>query len=203
MPETLQFSRAALIGPRVALCGAAVLSCMLGLAAPAGAASAGAKPARLPARLVTCTLGHATNFNPELQQTREDITFDTHHRLTLYLPAIGTRTTPPPDAIEAPEPVDPRTRVTEDPDGITADAPAGFDRVVDLWPERVELARATPVGSFKTILVSDYDPVRGTAQMFLGNAADLTSYDLKRVYMGECTVALNPAKKVAGKLATR
>lgn len=169
------------------------LRCLAALAAAIlPAASAAAEPARLPARLVTCTLGHATNFNPEQQQTLDDITYDTHHRLSLYLPGIAQRTAPPPDATEEAEAVDPATRVTEDPDGITADAPGAFDRVVDLWPERVELAKTTPAGRFKTILVSDYDPVRGTARMFLGTAGDLTTYDLKRIYMGECAVALNP-----------
>lgn len=168
------------------------LRCAAALAAALVCASgAAAEPTRLPARLVTCTLGHATNFNPEQQQTLDDITYDTHHRLSLYLPAIAARTTAPPDATEEAEAVDPRTRVTEDPDGITADAPGAFDRVVDLWPERVELAKTTPTGRFKTILVSDYDPARGTARIFLGTAGDLTSYDLKRIYMGECTVALN------------
>lgn len=162
------------------------------LSASSAASGAAAEPARLPARLVTCTLGHATNFNPEQQQTLDDITYDTHHRLSLYLPAVAARTTPPPDPIEEPEAVDPRTRVTEDPDGITADAPGAFERVVDLWPERVELAKSTLTGRFKTILVSDYDAAHGTARMFVGTAGDLTSYDLKRIYMGECTVAINP-----------
>lgn len=178
---------------RLALAAAAALG--LGTACASAAAASPARPqTRLPARLVTCQLGHATNFNPEKQQTHADITFDTHHRLSLYLPAIGARTAPPPDATEAAEPVDSRTRVTEDPDGLTADAPGPFDRVVDLWPERVELAKTTPTGAFKTLLVSDYDPARGTARIFLGTAGDITSYDLKRIYMGECTVALNPPR---------
>lgn len=160
-----------------------------GAAQPSAAA---ADPARLPARLVTCSLGHATNFDPQKQQTPADITFDTHHRLSLYLPGISARTAPPPDATEAAEAVDPRTRVTEDPDGITADAPGPFERVVDLWPDRVELAKTTATGAFKTLLVSDYDAARGTTRMFLGTAGDLTSYDLARIYMGDCTVALNP-----------
>jgi hypothetical protein len=162
------------------------------LSASSAASGAAAEPARLPARLVSCTLGHATNFNPEQQQTLDDITYDTHHHLSLYLPAVAARTTPPPDAIEEADAVDPRTGVIDDPDGITADAPGAFERVVDLWPDRVELAKSTPTGRFKTILVSDYDAARGTARMFVGTAGDLTSYDLKRIYMGECAVAINP-----------
>lgn len=88
--------------------------------------------------------------------------------------------------------VDPATRVIEDPDGIAAEAPGPFERVVDLWPERVELAKPTGTGALKTFLVSDYDPASGTARMFLGTARDLTTYDLKRIYMGDCTVVLNP-----------
>ncbi len=171
---------------------AALAQAALAFAALCAASAAEGKPARLPARALTCTLGHATNFNPELQQTHDDITFDTHHPLSLYLPAIKARTTPIPDATEVAERVDPRTRITADPDGITADAPGAFNRVVDLWPERVELAKTTPAGTFKTFLVSDYDAARGTAQLFLGTAVDLTTYDLKRIYMGPCKVALSP-----------
>jgi len=159
-------------------------------AAPQPAASPA--PERLPARLVTCSLGHATNFDPEKQQKLSDITYDTHHRLTLYLPGIDARTAPPPDAVEPAEAVDPATRVTEDPDGLTSDAPWPFDRVVDLWPDRVELAKTMASGTYKTLLVSNYNPANGTARMFLGTAADLTTYDLKRLYLGECTVTLNP-----------
>lgn len=154
------------------------------------AVNAAPKPAaeKLPARLLECKLGHATNFDVEKEQTVDEITFDTFHRLSLFLPAINPRTTAPPDALEKAEPVDRKTRVTEDPDGLTADAPGPFERVVDMWPERVELAKPTPIGTYKTILITDYDPMRATARMFMGTAADLTSYDLKRIYLGECTV---------------
>lgn len=193
MPNALQTRHAAPRRWRLVLAGAAALGLGLGAGATCAWAASG-KTARLPARLVTCSLGHATNFDPEKQQTQADITFDTHHRLSLYLPGIDARTAPPPDATEAAEPVDSRTRIAEDPDGLTADAPGPFDRVVDLWPERVELAKTTPTGAYKTVLVSDYDPARGTARMFLGTAGDITSYDLKRIYMGDCTVTLNPLR---------
>jgi len=151
--------------------------------------------ARLPARLLTCSLGHAVNFDPVQQQRLDDLVYDSHHRLSLYLPGIAARTAPPPDAIEAAEAVDPATRLTEDPDQITADSPGRFSRVVDLWPERVELTKTTRLGAYKAFLVSDYDPARGTARMFLGTASDLTTYDLKHIYLGECNVTLNPPKK--------
>lgn len=154
------------------------------------------QPERLPARLFTCSLGHTTNFDPEKLQTQDDITYDTHHRLSLYLPGINRRTTPPPDALDQAEAVDRRTRLVEDADKITADAPGAFNRVVDLWPDRVELTKQTTFGAFKTFLVSDYDPARGTARMFLGTAGDITSYDLKRIYMGDCKVVLNPPRKL-------
>lgn len=162
------------------------------LGTPALAAEA---PAKLPGRLITCSLGHATNFNVAEQQTLDDITYDSFHHLSLYLPPISARTTPPPDAIEKADAVDPRTRVVEDPDGITAETSGEFDRVVDLWPERVELAKTTATGLYKTILVSDYDPAKSTARMFLGTASEITTYDLKRIYMGECKVTLNPPMK--------
>ena len=152
-----------------------------------------AAPQRLPARLLVCTLGHATNFDPEKEQTTGDIAFDTRHRLSLFLPGSDQRTAPPPDAFDKPEAVAPGTRVIDDPDQITADAPGAFERVVDLWPERVELAKQTKTGAFKTFLISDYDPVHLIARIFLGTASDLTTYDLKRIYMGECAVTLAPA----------
>lgn len=154
---------------------------------------------RLPARLLVCVLGHATNFDPEKSQTLGDIKYDTHHRLTLFLPAIDQRSAPPPDAMDNAEAVNRQTRVVEDPDGITAEAPGLFDRVVDLWPDRVELAKSTATGPYKTFLVSDYDPAAGTARMFIGTASDITTYDLKRIYMGECTVTLNPQRRAKTK----
>jgi hypothetical protein len=162
--------------------------------APATAAPTTHAP-KLPARLLVCSLGHATNFDPAKQQTLDDITYDVYHRLSLFLPKIRQRTSEPPDATEVAEKVDPKTRVIEDPDGIFAEAAGPFERVVDLWPERVELTRQTPTGMYKTFLVSDYDPANGTARMFLGTASDITTYDLKRIYMGECKVTLNPPKR--------
>ena len=172
--------------------GLVAMACLT-MAAPAPAQPSPSQPStRLPARLVTCLLGHATNFNPERQQKLGDITFDTHHRLTLFLPGISARTTPPPDAIEPAETVDPDTRLIEDPDGLSSDAPGPFNRVVDVWPERVELAKTTETGAYKAFLVSNYDATRGTARMFIGTATDLVTYDLKRIYMGDCIVTLNP-----------
>lgn len=179
---------------------ASLLACLAAGAAtavlPAASATAATKSAagpRLPARLLTCSLGHASNFDPAQRQTLDDLTYDSHHRLSLFLPGIAERDTPPPDAIDPAELVDPKTRILEDPDRITADAPGPFNRVVDLWPERVELTKMTRLGAFKAFLVSDYDPARGTARLFMGTASDLTTYDLSRIYLGECSVTLNPA----------
>ena len=173
----------------------AAAALMAGLAASPAVARDTSHPELIPARLLECTLGHATNFDPEQQQTVDDITFDTHHRISLFLPASARRKSPPPDALEKPETVDPATRIVDDPDGIAADAPGQFERVVDLWPDRVELAKPTVRGAFKTFLISDYEPDRATARLFLGTAADLTTYDLKRIYMGACRVILHHSKR--------
>lgn len=166
-----------------------------GLLPDLASAHASAGPDRIPARLLECKLGHATNFDPEIQQTVDDITFDTHHRINLFLPASERRKSPPPDALEKPATVDPATRIVDDPDGIAADAPGQFERMVDLWPDRVELAKPTVRGAFKTFLISDYVPASGTARLFLGTASDLTTYDLKRIYMGACRVMLHHSQR--------
>ena len=165
---------------------------LLGSGARASSASA-----RLPDRVLTCHVGHATNLDPLKQQDRTEITFDRYGELVLRLPPIPIRDTPPPDATEPADPVDPGTKIMADPTGITSGTLGRFDRVIDLWPERVELTMPMDGGVSKLLIVSDYDSKDGSAQLFVTTAADLATFDLKNTYLGPCSVRIpenrNPA----------
>lgn len=152
-----------------------------------------AAPVMLPDRLLECDLGHALNLDATRDQKRSDVQYEGHHLFSLFLPRIPTRTAPPPDPIDPPEPVDPRTRIIADPDKLTDGVPNRFDRVVDYWPGRVEMATTLPSGLFHLIIVSDIDLARGTATLFMTHAADVASLDLKHVYSGQCQIRYRPA----------
>lgn len=157
---------------------------------PTAAPSAGAM---LPTRELDCTLGLAKNIDTRRRQTLDEMVLEGRHRFALTLPSIPVRQGPPPDPIDPPEPVDPRTRVTADPDGLRAEVPGDFDRVIDLWPERVEMVRTIDDSRFSLVMISNYQPQFGTAQMMLTRAHDAASFELDRIYMGLCKVKLTPA----------
>lgn len=164
------------------------------LSLSAGAAAAAPPPAPMqPARVLRCTLGRALNIDPMKNQTVADIRYEGAHRFDLFLPAIPVRQGPPPDPADDPEPVDPATRVLDDPDGLAADMQPRFVRVVDLWPQRVEMAGRIEGLLSRLIVVSEIDPQRGTANLFMTRARDAGSLDLAQVYQGGCTVEAQPA----------
>lgn len=161
----------------------------------AHAAGAG-RVAMLPARSLTCDLGHATNVNLAREQTAEELRFDAYHRVSLFLPAIPVRTTEPPDPAYPPtEKVDKRTRITADPDRIAADIIAPFNRVVDLWPARVEMTAPIPANKVKLLIVSNYDETTRKAQLFMTNAADMATWDMDKIFAGYCDVVIEPGKR--------
>ena len=164
---------------------------LLAVAAITGGAAPA--PQMLPERTLACDLGHALNLDPTRDQKRSDVRYEGHHRFVLFLPAIARRTGPPPDPANPPEPVNPRTRILADPDRLAAGVPNRFDRVVDYWPERVEMATNLPDQGFHLIIVSHIDPAHGTAMLFMTHARDVATMDLKRVFSGACTIALNHA----------
>lgn len=146
-------------------------------------------PAMLPARLLDCSLGRISNFNPSKDQKLSEYQFDEHHALKLFLPSIPVRTKEPPDATAAPEPVDPRTKIVADPDGITdvaRDRP--FDRVVDLWPARVEMTTPISDVAVNMIIVDRIDMANRRAVMFVTKANDAVTFDQKHLYIGQCKV---------------
>ncbi|MDF0487763.1 hypothetical protein PX554_06445 [Sphingomonas sp. H39-1-10] len=148
-------------------------------------------PTMLPARLLDCSLGRIANFDPSKDQQLSEYQFDEHHAFKLYLPSIPTRTKEPPAATAVPEPVDPRTKIVADPDGIAKEAQGRpFDRVIDYWPERVEMT--TPINdvAVNLIIVDRIDPINGKAIMFVTKANDAVTFDQKHLYIGQCKVTI-------------
>jgi hypothetical protein len=147
-----------------------------------------ASSAMLPDRLLRCTLGRALNLDPGKTQTVAEIKYEGVHSFSLFLPSVPTRTSEPPDPTLPAEPVNPATRITSDPSGLTKSVPSGFDRVVDYWPERVELTRTVNEPLVNLIVVSDIDVIKGSANLFMTQATDAVTFDLKHVYQGGCSV---------------
>ncbi len=153
-----------------------------------GEKSQGAK--RHPDRLLTCTLGRALGLDPNRMQTVDDVKYEGAHSFSLLLPSAPVRTGPPPEPTDLPEPVDPRTQILADPSGLARDVPPGFLRVVDMWPDRVEMMQSVSPPTSHLIIVSDIDTANNTASLFMTHAQDAATFDLDRVYQGKCKVKL-------------
>ncbi len=148
----------------------------------------GAQADVIPGRLLTCVLGRATNLDPHREQKRSEVIYEGSHKFSLFLPQTPRRTLPPPDPTEPPEPVDARTRIVADPDGLTINVPARFDRVIDMWPERVEMTTTVVEPMVNLIIVSDISADGTRASLFMTKATDVATLDLKNVYSGDCRV---------------
>ncbi|WP_375285986.1 hypothetical protein [Sphingomonas sp.] len=156
------------------------------VAAPTAAATA--QSAMLPDRTLSCTLGRITNPDPSREQTDAEIVYEGKHAFSLLLPGGPARTTPPPDATDDPDPVNPRTRILADPDGLTRGFPNRFDRVIDLWPQRVEMTTTIDQPRVNLIIVNPIDAAAGTAMLFMTQATDAATFDMQHLYRGPCTV---------------
>lgn len=172
----------------------AALVVSAGIAPSVSAASPAAKRGipMLPARTLRCTLGHALDIDPAKNQTVADIHYEGAHAFTLFLPAAPARQGPPPDPADDPEPVDPATRIADDPDGLASDMAPAFVRVVDLWPQRVEMAGRIDRVLSRLIMITDIDTEKGVANLFMTRARDAGSLDLAQVYQGGCKVETVP-----------
>ncbi|MBO9579628.1 MAG: hypothetical protein J7498_01905 [Sphingobium sp.] len=162
----------------------------------AGAAGAGESDLAkmLPARLLDCKLGRISNFDPNKEQSPSEYIFDGVHSFRLFLPSIPARTTPPPDSTSPPEPVDPKTRILADPDGIASNAVGHpFDRVVDFWPQRVEMTAPVSDVAAKLVIIDQVSAAQNAATMFMTNANDAVTFDLKHLYYGRCAVSIGEA----------
>ncbi len=157
-------------------------------ASPAGSAgvvsrmqtqlAVGQKGAMLPARLLNCSLGRITNFDKSRVQAPSEYTFEGRHPFKLFLPSIAARTTPPPDVTAPAEPVDPNTKIVDDPDGIAKEVGGrAFDRVVDYWPQRVEMTTPISNRAYNLIIIDGVDSEKGLATIFMTNANDAVTFD--------------------------
>jgi len=142
----------------------------------------------LPGRTLNCTLGHALNLDPSINQTIADIQYEGAYPFSLYLPPAPEHQGLPPEPTDDPLPVNPSTRVLSDPQGIAADMRMPFYRVIDLWPQRVEMIGLIDPPLGRLIILSEIDPANGTANLFTTRAADAGSMDIENVYQGGCTI---------------
>jgi hypothetical protein len=169
----------------------------LALAPLAVRADASIPKQMLPDRLLECQVRHITNYDPHLEQTASELHFDSVHRLVLFLPAVPVRTGLPPEPFEKAEKINPRTRIISDSDGIAPQPEHRFSRVVDYWPDRVELASTisgptaaslTAAPLLNVIVINPIDAIHGTANLFMTRATELTHFDAAHLYQGGCTV---------------
>lgn len=169
-----------------------LLASALVLVTQATAADAHKRPTAPKAadRRLDCIMGRAIDLDPRKMQDASEVHYEGAFPFALFLPARPTRYAPPPSPTDDPEPVDPATRILDDPGKLAADIQAPFRRVVDLWPERVEMIADIPGESLvRLFIISQIDPRKGTAQLFMTRAADAASLDLANVYQGACRVS--------------
>lgn len=151
-----------------------------------------AEAAQNPARTLACTLGRATNLDPRKDQSMAEIRYEGSYKFTLFLPAAPIQKQPPMGEDMPIEPVDPATRVIDDPASLRRGVPEGFSRVVDLWPERVELVQPIQPPLVHFIVINQIDADGGTANLFMTTASDIAAMNLQTVYQGPCTIAYGP-----------
>jgi hypothetical protein len=165
--------------------------------APAGT-PANPQSAMLPDRTLHCIVGRSLNIDQTKWQTTSDIKTEGRHRIVLRLPARPVHVGEAPDPTDPAEPVDPATRIVSDPDGITSDVAKNFSRVVDLWPQRVEMLSAIPDSSWSHFMVVDpIDPKTGRAHLFMARVKDAATMDTQRIYQGSCRIAGAPTQMSA------
>jgi hypothetical protein len=184
----------------------------LAIAAFTGNAAAAKPTPPLPDRVLDCQVRHITNFDPHLAQTASELQYDSVHRLVLFLPSIRPRTSLPPAPFDKPEKVDPRTRIISDPDKIAPQPHHRFARVVDYWPDRVELSsvisgtdRATLTTSplLNVIVINPIDVANGTTNLFMTRATELTHFQPNHIYQGSCAIHIGKPSGSAGEGAAQ
>lgn len=169
-------------------------SAPLSAASPKAGASAGA--AQIPARTLQCTVGRALNLDPARPQTAAEIVREGAYRFTIELPAAPAPVGPPPDPADPAGPVDPAVALRHDQAGLFRDMQQPFDRVIDRWPDRVELVSRLGDGPWhRFFAITDIAPAAGTASLFSSRVQDAASLDLGSVYLGSCLVSLHTSHR--------
>ena len=175
-----------------------VIALFAALPAFAVADTAPIRATPIPERELTCVLGRSTNLDPSKNQKIEEIVSEGRHVFSIRLPAKSIVATAEPDPSDAPDPVDVRTAILSDPDGLARDVPARFDRVVDLWPKRVEMVTNVNPPLVNLVIISAIDPKAATAHLFMTKARDAATLDLDHVYQGDCIIKTISVKRVRG-----
>jgi len=150
----------------------------------------------LPDRLLECSVGRVINFDPSREQTAAELRYDGFHPLVILLASGRRLVGRPPDATEEAPPVDPRTHIVADPDHITAQPSDRFGRLIDIWPNRVEIS--TPIGGdmLNAIVLNPIDEATGRANLFMLRASELTHFDPAHIYQGMCQIKTAAATKL-------
>lgn len=152
------------------------------------ALSAAPAPTELPGRALSCTMRRVTNFDPSRTQTAAELVLAGESALDLYIGPGPVRTNLPPEPFEPQEPPPPGTRVLRDTGKLLAGVPARFTRVVDRWPDRVEIATDLSDSRFSLMIVAPIDPVAGTATLLVTYVDITMTYDAGRVWLGDCRI---------------
>ncbi|KPF78542.1 hypothetical protein IP88_03345 [alpha proteobacterium AAP81b] len=156
-------------------------------------ASPAPPPAIHPDRTLTCDMRRVTNADLSRVQPAEELLYEGNSRLVLHLGAVAVHSGPPPETFETPEATAPTTRVTADDGGILAGVPQKFTRVVDRWPDRVEIATEIDDQVINVMVLNPIDVAANRARLFMTFSNYQFGYDPKRIYIGECTVAIGAA----------
>lgn len=177
-------------GPGVALASAAPATAAA--PAPATTAAASARAPMHPDRLLRCDMRRVTNVDTGRLQDYSELKFEGSHPLVLHLGPVIVRSGTPPEAFEAPESTSELTRVEADPDDLLADVPSKFSRVVDRWPERVEIATDVDGKQVHVMIVTPLDVTQQKFRLFMTFSSYSLGYNLGYVYLGDCTAKITP-----------
>ena len=128
-----------------------------------------------PARELSCSLARATNIDFAQNQRPEDIRHEGHYTLTFALPSARAAKTA-------------GYLLQADEAHLFGKGPVRFERAVDMWPQRVELATAAGAAGFSYAILTEIDPVSKRANIYVGRGKDMFTPDPAFVYQGACEI---------------
>lgn len=139
-------------------------------------------------RVLDCTVAHATNIDPAVDQRPGDIVYGQTYAVTLALsagtvPLAQGPGTGEPDAIP---PVG--YRVIADREGLFRGIKPGFSRVADYWPKHVELGQTVSGAVFAFVLLDSVPDQPKLMSIYIARAQDAVSVDSSWIHRGTCTI---------------